>query len=70
MPLCQHSLRKHIDRANYQARIRRKCCEQYLVIREPQNHGWKYDNDQLATAWMTILPAPEKALFLWLRKVL
>ena len=65
LPPCQHSLRKHIDRANYQARICRKSCEEYAVIREPQNHGWKYDNDQLAIDWMTISPAPESILELF-----
>ena len=35
-------------RVNHQTRIWKKGCEQYPVIREPQNHGWKNDNDQLA----------------------
>ena len=35
LPSCQHSLRKLIDRANYQGRIWRKRCEQYPVIRQP-----------------------------------
>ena len=54
-----HHLRKHIDRANYQVRVWRICCEQFPVIQELQNHGSKYHNVQLAIDWMTILPAPE-----------
>ena len=62
LPPCQHSLRKHIDRANYQALIWRKCSEQYPDIPEPEDHGWKYENNQLAIDWMTILPAPDSIL--------
>ena len=59
LPPCQHSFKKHINGANCQARIFRKFFEQYPGIRQPQNHGWKYDNDQLAIDLKTILPAPE-----------
>ena len=31
-------------------------------IWQPQNHDWRYDNDQLAIDWMTISLAPESIL--------
>ena len=62
LPPCQNCLRKHIDRANYHALIWKKCSEHYLDIPEPEGHGWKYKDNQLAIGWMTILLAPDSIL--------
>ena len=45
LPPCRHTLRKHIDRVNYQCLIWKACFEQYPMIPEPQEHGWTLINN-------------------------
>ena len=62
LPPCQNALRKHIDRANYQARVWKNCLVPYPQIPNPSGHGWKLENSQFTIDWMTIPPAPDSIL--------
>ena len=66
LPPSQACLKKHIQRANYQAAIWRHCLEPCPEIPSPVGHGWKIEADsgqeQLAVVWMDDLPAPEAVL--------
>jgi hypothetical protein len=45
LPPCQHCLYKHIDRANYQSFIWKRCFDQWPLVPEAANNGWKLDGD-------------------------
>ena len=53
---------KHIARTNYQAYIWRKCLEANPEISEPEDHGWKLDEEKLVIDWMSNPPAPDVVL--------
>ena len=67
LPPCAAALRKHSDRANYQARIWRLCLESCPNIPSPAAHGWcieqvngKYE---MAIDWLgDAPPAPDAVL--------
>ena len=62
LPSCKDTLRKHILRANFQAYIWRTCFEFYPATSNPENHGWKQNNDSLVFDWMEGAPAPKAVL--------
>ena len=62
LPPCRHCLRKHIDRANYQALIWKNCLKPLPTIPEPEGHGWKIENGDLVIDWTSIAPAPDTIL--------
>ena len=50
LPPCQSSLLKHMQRANYVARIWRQSSQATMEIETPTSHGW---NDELSVDWVT-----------------
>lgn len=62
LPPCQDTLRKHAQRANYQASIWKRCLEKTPDIPSPLDHGWKIEKEDekevLEVDWMSGLPAP------------
>ena len=52
MPLNRDSLHKHIQRANFQAAIYKRCLQQHADILSPVGHEWKMDNNALGIDWM------------------
>lgn len=65
LPPCQDSLRKHCNRANYQAAVWRNSLRNNDVP-SPVGHGWSLvkdeDQDKLVIDWMNGLPAPRAIL--------
>ena len=49
LPPCKSSLQKHIQRANYVARIWRKAGDPMMMLEDPARHGWLPD---LSTDWI------------------
>ena len=67
LPPCRSSLRKHVDRANYQCRIWKLSLRSLYEVPSPTLHGWKQSEDdgngELEIDWMDCLPAPEEVSF-------
>ena len=58
LPPCKSSLRKHLQRANYQCRIWREALTPVVNIPDPVTHGWKVGDDgSLEIDWMDCKPA-------------
>ena len=55
LPPCKSSLQKHINRANFVARIWRHASQSIIDTETPANHGWLED---LSIDWLTE-PYPE-----------
>ena len=55
LPPCKSSLEKHINRANFVARVWRQASQSIIDIEEPVNHGWLED---MSIDWLTE-PHPE-----------
>jgi hypothetical protein len=66
LPPCQDSLKKHIQRANYQAAIWKRSLENDPGTLTPIGRGWKYvkvnGEEQLEIDWMDSQPAPQAVL--------
>ena len=62
LPPNQDCLKHHLNRANYQTAIHRRCLEQYIHAPSPVGHGWKMENGQLSYKWMSDSPAPPAVL--------
>jgi hypothetical protein len=66
LPPCLDSLRKHAERANYQAAIWKRSLEKYPDTPTPIGRGWKLietnGKQQLEIDWMDGLPAPQALL--------
>ena len=66
LPVCRDCLVKHIQRANYQAAIWRRCLLQNPQVPSPVGKGWKIEKEdgveQLVVDWMAGKPAPEAIL--------
>ena len=45
IPPCSTSLKRHIERANYVARIWRQASDPMMDVDDPRNHGWNQDFD-------------------------
>ena len=67
LPSCLSSLRKHVDRANYQSKIWKLLLQSVIEAPSPTLHGWKQaeddDDEELRIDWMDCLPAPEDVTF-------
>ena len=58
---CKSSLRKHVQRANYQSRIWREALTSMVNIPDPVKHGWKGGDDgSIEIDWMDCQPAPDE----------
>ena len=64
LPPTQDCLRKHIDRANYQALIWQCALEPRPSVPMPMGHGWYLKGESLEVTWMTQSPAPDELLLL------
>jgi len=53
LPPCVDTLRKHCDRANYQAAIWRRSLQSCWHIPSPVGHGWKLEEGRLIVNWMS-----------------
>jgi hypothetical protein len=67
LPPCQDALRKHIQRANYQAGVWIRALECYPEIPPPELHGWSKIIDSqgkpcLVIDWLSIESAPSAIL--------
>ena len=62
MPPNRDSLHKHIQRANFQAAIYKRCLQQDPDIPSPVGHWWKMNNNALGIDWMDMQPAQESIL--------
>ena len=58
---CKSSLRKHVQRANYQCKIWREALTLVVNIPDPVTHGWKIGDDRsLEIDWTDCPPAPDE----------
>ena len=62
LPPCQDTLRKHCQRANYQAAVWRRSLQNSPVLPSPIGYGWFMKGESLALDWMTGEPAPKAVL--------
>ena len=62
LPPTRDSLLLHIQRANYQAGIWRRCLNSAPDVPSPANHGWEISDDVLTVVWMNQDPAPREVL--------
>lgn len=63
MPPNHDALYKHVQRANYQAAIFKRCMEQHPDIPSPVGNGWKMEDDNiLGIDWMDMEPAEQSIL--------
>ena len=63
LPPCQHCLRKHVLRANYQTYIWKNCLSLCPVIPSPIGNGWiRDDQNKLSIDWMSENLAPDAVL--------
>lgn len=66
LPPCLDCLKKHAERANYQAAIWKRSLEKDPGTPTPIGRGWKLveedGKEQLAIDWMDGLPAPQAVL--------
>lgn len=56
------TLRKHCERANYQAAIWRRSLQSHPQIPSPAGHGWSLEEDKLVVNWMSREPTPVAVL--------
>jgi hypothetical protein len=62
LPPCQDALKKHIQRANYQAAVWRRTLEANPEIPSPEGRGWFVKAGHIEIDWMSLPPAPEALL--------
>ena len=62
LPPCRDMLRKHSQRANYQAAVWKRCLERCPVIPPPEGAGWCTEDEKLVVDWMGGQPAPQAVL--------
>ena len=62
LPPCQDSLWMHVQRANYQAGVWRKCLEAKPHLPSPTECGWVMEDGNLAIKWMQGSPTPQAVL--------
>ena len=62
LPPCADTLRKHCDRANYQAAIWRRSLQSRPQVPSPVSHGWSLEEGRLTMDWMSGEPAPVAVL--------
>ena len=62
LPPCQDTLRKHCDRANYQAAILRRSLQSSPQIPLPISSRWCLSDGKLTIDWVSGEPAPKAVL--------
>ena len=62
LPPTQDALRKHVQRANYQAAVWLHALVPSPDIPGPDGHGWRVSNDEIFIDWMDQQPAPAELL--------
>lgn len=62
LPPCQDCLKKHSERANFQAAIWKRSILADPNTPVPVRHGWKMEEGHLVIDWMDGSPAPEAVL--------
>ena len=62
MPPNKDALMKHIQRANYQTAIWRRCLESQPDVPSPVGQGWKLVDGGLGIDWMDMQPAQQSIL--------
>ena len=62
LPPCKDTLRKHCQRANYQAAVWRRSLQNSPVLPSPIGNGWFMKGECLALDWMSGEPAPKTVL--------
>ena len=62
MPPNKDALSKHIQRANYQAAIYKRVCEQFPEVPSTHDRGWKVEDGDISVHWMDLPPAPDSVL--------
>ena len=62
MPPNRDSFYKHIQLANFQSAIYKRCLQQDPDIPSPVGHWWKMNNNALGIDWMDMQPAQESIL--------
>ena len=62
LPPCQDTLRKHCQRANYQAAVWRRSLQNSPVLPSPIGNGWFMKRECLALDWMSGESAPKVVL--------
>ena len=64
LPPMQDALRKHVQRANYQAGVWSRALQAKPDIPSPCDHGWELVDGKLSIQWMMQKPAPDNLLVL------
>ncbi|KAI8521965.1 hypothetical protein Bbelb_017190 [Branchiostoma belcheri] len=63
LPPCQTSLHLHVQRANYQAGVWRRCLQNHPRVPSPVESGWEMDeDDNISITWLQSPPAPAAVL--------
>lgn len=62
LPPCKDSLKKHVQRANFQAAIWKRSLQADPETPSPVGNGWKLEGGSLEIDWMDGSPAPQAVL--------
>lgn len=62
LPSCKDSLAKHLQRANFQAAICKRCLQTHPQTPNPVGKGWKLEDGRLVIDWMDGPAAPQAVL--------
>lgn len=62
LPPTKDCLEKHVQRANYQSFIWKRCLIPNILPENPVEHGWQISNNELVVNWMSKKPAPDELL--------
>lgn len=62
LPPTRDCLKKHVQRANYQAFIWKRCLLALIVAPSPAGRGWELKDEELTIHWMTSNVAPDQLL--------
>ena len=62
LPPCKNASEKHIQRANYQAGIWRRCLDPDPQVPSPHHHGWEVIDNDINIQWIDVSLAPQSVL--------
>jgi hypothetical protein len=62
LPPTRDSLRLHLMRCNYQAKIQKSSFNCFMHAPSPTNHGWIMEDGVLCIEWMTMDPMPKELM--------
>ena len=62
LPPTRDCLKKHVQRANYQAFIWKRCLLALIVAPSPVGRGWELKDEELTIHWMTSNVTPDQLL--------